>query len=761
MANWDVLISDAVLRWRWPLFWIGVILAALASWPATKLEYDRSIENMFSPGDPLLVPHRHLEEIFRGNEVVLCVYDDPNLMHLDESGMQRLANIRRALEKVAGVRGVLSIEMPVGNKVVNDENFVHGQLRKVFEGYTHGSDGRTACVACILDSSSEAKAIREQTIVELRRIMANLPDGLAPGKITGEPVMVHDAFECIDRDGDRLFWATTICLGLVIFWFVRSLKWVLIPLMVVQLSLVLTKGLAGILNLRISMVSSMLTAVVTVVGIGAVMHIVVHYRQALSDGKGAWRALVQTSHSLAAPIFWACLTDASGFASLLIAYVGPVREFGMMMAIGSSMVLLSIALLVPTLTLFGSKDEGATVFDDRFVSEPLMRLLHFMDANAKTLAIVSSAFAAFALIGTYWLEIESDFTRNFRASTDIVKSYEIVESHLGGAGVCDIILPAPEELDWKYLRSVLVLEQALRKQVVVAGRNGDEPALTKVVSMADLIYEAAPTNLARIRGRRQQLLINTGLKSMRKNLPEFFDALYTVDPNDPAKSWFRVMLRARERQPSQQKLEIIEQIKTVTKKHFPEAEITGHFILLANLIDSLLSDQWRSFIVSIVAIVIIMLLALRDVRLVLIAMVPNIIPITMVMGLMGWAGLELNMGAAMIAAVSIGLSIDGSIHYLIEFVRARRTGHSVPACIDQVQESVGKSMVYSTFALMAGFLVLAVSDFVPTVYFGILMSASLLFTLIGTLLWLPMLLKFVIRDPSRVSLPAAASASSS
>ncbi len=753
MHRLDACVASFLLRWRWPLFAVGVVLGLLSLRPGSTLKYDRTIENMFAPDDPLLQPHLELKRIFQGNDVVLAVYDDPQLLNPDQSGMKRLERIRKSLQKIPGVRGVLSLEMPVGTDVVEPDSYVHEQIRKLFEGFTHGADGRTASIACLLEPAERSPTSRAQLIAAMRAQMANLPDGLKPGRITGEPVMIHDAFGYIEDDGHRLFWATTICLGLVIYWFVRSLKWVVIPLVVVQLALLLTNGLLGAMQLKLSMVSSMLTAVVTVVGIGAVMHVLVQYRQAMSRGKGAWRALVQTLHQLAAPIFWACLTDTIGFASLLIAYVGPVREFGLMMALGSLMVLVSAILVLPALASISTRREQATpTWNDRLIAGPLVWLARVVDRHALSIAAVTFVFSLFAMAGTAWLRVESDFTRNFRTSTDIVQSYDIVESHLGGAGVCDVILPAPQPLDWAYLRRVLIFESQLRRDVRLVGQPDAAPPLTKVISLADILYRAAPSDISRMRPRRQQLLINAGLRSMRKGIPEFFAALYSVDPDDPQKAWYRVMLRSRERQSSRQKLQIVDQVDKIARKHFPQAQVTGYFVLLANLIDSLLSDQWRSFAVSIVGIALIMWLALRDLRLVMIAMVPNVIPITVVMGLTGWLGIDLNMGAAMIAAVSIGLSIDGSIHYLIEFSRARARGRGLPETIEQIQKSVGMSMVYTTFALMAGFGVLATSRFIPTVYFGVLMCASLLFTLLGTLLWLPLLLQ--VTEPNGQSLAA-------
>jgi uncharacterized protein len=160
----------------------------------------------------------------------------------------------------------------------------------------------------------------------------------------------------------------------------------------------------------------------------------------------------------------------------------------------------------------------------------------------------------------------------------------------------------------------------------------------------------------------------------------------------------------------------------------------------------MLGDQWRTFFVCTIGIFAMLLVAFRSVRLSLIALVPNLLPIYVVMGMMGWLGLRMNMGAAMIAAVSMGQTVDSSLHYLVCFQRARKSGMSVNAALTSVQQTVGQSMIFSTIALIIGFGVLITSEFVPTIYFGALMSLAMLGGLFGNLVALPLLLSWTERD---------------
>jgi uncharacterized protein len=224
------------------------------------------------------------------------------------------------------------------------------------------------------------------------------------------------------------------------------------------------------------------------------------------------------------------------------------------------------------------------------------------------------------------------------------------------------------------------------------------------------------------------------------------------------------MLRARERQPADAKLELIRQVRTITDEELnreewqqilqelpgspsaEDAELTGVYVLLVHLIRSIVRDQWVCFAVAVIGIGLMMIVALRSVRLAAIALVPNALPILIVLGLMGWLGLRINMGAAMIAAVSMGLSIDSSIHYLTSYRRRRAAGRRVVQALGDVQQTVGLAAAFSTLALIVGFAVLCTSQFVPTIYFGFLVMLAMLGGLLGNLLVLPLLLQATERD---------------
>ncbi|MBI1901987.1 MAG: MMPL family transporter [Planctomycetia bacterium] len=715
-------LSETLVAWRWPLLALGAVLAAASLWPASRLGFDRSIEAMFAPDDPLLPPYHQLKRTFGGNEVVLAAYVDADLMTVP--GLARVQALTERLGKVEGVRASLSLtSTPAGTNV----DSLGPKFMELMEGYVVSADHRTAGVVCILHPQPDGDR-RTATIRELRAVVEGHNP---PGVLAGEPVMVIEGFQAVEDDGSRLGLLSTLLLMAVILLCFRSVRWMVLPIAVVQLALLMTKALLVTSRMRLSMVSSMLWAIVTVVGIATVVHIIMAFREGRKSGAAPPEALALAGRALASAILWSVLTTAAGFGSLLAASVGPVHDFGLMMALGTLLAMAAMAFVIPGLALAGRIDaDPKRVFGEGRLDALLVRLLEGLLRRPKTIAVILAVLSVAGALGNAFLDVETDFTRNFRESSSVVRSYRLVEANLGGAGVWDVMLPAPDVLDDAYLKRVRRLQERLRQDV---------PGLTKTLSLADVV-DAAPGAAA---------LLPTKLKIayLKQSLPALVDSLHGRDP-DTGCYYARIMLRARERQPSREKQNLILAVERIGREEFPPrdgdpltgAQTTGFFVLLASLIESMVRDQWVTFSIASGAIYLMMLVAVRSFRLAAIAMVPNVVPILVITGAMGWLGVKINMGAVMIAAVSIGMSIDSSIHYLIGYQRLRASGHESIEALRRVQETVGRAASLSTLALIVGFSALVVSEFVPTIYFGSLVSLAMLGGLCGNVVFLPLLL---------------------
>ena len=741
-----------------------MVITACALPLATNLEFDRSLENMFSANDPLLPPLRKLQRTFGGNEVILLVYQDDELLDPQGAGVNRLRQVTEQLRDIPGIEDVLSLAvlddmlkklafvkqftlrrslLPV--PILAEDDPLAQSLLEMFRGMTHGDDGKTAAVILMLEPES-GEVSRSETVTRIRTVAENLPDHLAAGMIAGEPVMVVDGFRFVEEDGRKLGLLSTVLLAFVILVCFQSFRWALIAVVVVQFTLLMARALLNVLKLQLSMVSSMLMALVTVIGIATVVHIAVRYRLARSRELSPTDALQESVHYLAAPVFWTCCTDAVGFAALLVAEVGPVRDFGLMMAGGSLLVLLSVFLTIPGMVLLAAPNKPPRYVwgRDRLIGG-LGLLAERLRHRRGWVMAVALGVGLLAMAGLPRLQLETDFTRNFKQESELARAYHFIEDQLGGAGSWDLLVPAPKTLDKSYVDRVDRFQQRLRSlQMPSEQAVNPRAALTSVVSLVDGLRAWQQQPMGRGLSVEQNAIL------MQTAMPGFMRAIRGTDPENPNDHYLRIMLRSRERQSAEDKQWLIREVERISNEQFPPTDTrsttrpaaTGFYVLLTNLIKSLLRDQWICFVVASLGIGLIMTLAFRSVSLAVIALIPNILPILVVMGGMGWFGAYVNMGAVMIAAVSMGLSIDSTIHYVISFQRQHAAGKSVSEALAHSHRTVGFSVVLATLALVVGFSVLCTSQFVPIVYFGLLVGLSMLGGLLGNLFLLPLLLEW-------------------
>lgn len=785
-----------LVQWRFIALFVVAICVVAAWWFREPLPVDRSLDRMFANDNQAAIAFRKNKVLFGGDEIVILFYRDEQLFAKDRRGIRRLKTIvdqihnKQTGEKLAGVSSTLSLldadrmltgaellkaipaamfQFSDAKKVADDMFLPAGvvsddplakQALETFAGYTHSPDGKTSAVVCVLTPEAESPIPRAQTIANLRSIAATLDSGA----VIGEPVMVADGFRFIADDGVRLTWWSTILLAMVIGVCFRSLRWVLIPLVVVHSVIAVSEAAIGWLGMHQTMVSSMLTAIVTVIGVAAAMHVIVRFRSLRKQGITGSSAMVETLTLVAFPTLLACITDAVGFISLCVSGVAPVRDFGVMTALGGLLVFPALMLITPGLAFLGPFDQDPKpTWGGGAIQWVLRRLGDFSRSNPIPLLLF--LFAAFVLggIGLARMEFETDFTRNFRSSADIVRSYKLVEQHFGGAGVWDVALPAPKKLTNQYLQQVGEFEAELRS---IPPHSGRRAALSKVVGLVDIdaivvaLLKRAESKLADFSQPIVAGVLRTVFKGlidspedrfqlMHDSLPEFLDALRGAGADENGEYWLRISLRSPERVSSEAKLSLIQSVEEAAARYSQRdefktpARVSGIYILLATLVESLVADQRLMFLCAAIGLLLVLAMAFRSFLQAVIGLIPNVLPVVVLLGGMGLIGWKVNMGAAMIAAVSMGLSIDSSVHYLTMFRRAIRQGNSPRAAIGRAQRSVGEAAVLATIALMVGFTVLVVSNFIPTIYFGVLVSLAMLGGLFGNLVILPMLLSLV------------------
>ena len=721
--SWLIRLTNLLLDYRRWWLALSILLTAAAWFPASRLQFEQSIESLYAKDNVRLAAWRESKQTFGGDEFVVIAYTDQDLFvpgedRLTDAARERIEALLKQLERVPGLQKdsfqnlAQALQAPIGRSII----------RKLMEGVLVGADGETTAIFCRLEPEGTAKIPRAQTYQLVRDIAtAHNP----PAAVVGEPVQVHDMFRYVEEDGATLGWASALLLMLVIFILFRSIRWMVLPLIVVQVTLIWTKALLVLSGMQLSMVSSMLNSLVTIIGIATVMHITLRFREHRFTREPV-EALRQTMLELTVPIFWTIATTAAGFAAVLTSSIAPVASFGIMMTLATLIVLVTCGLVLPGAILLGeSRGIPGRAPAEAQMTRALGHLTVWVEHRPLIVGGVMALFTAICAAGLFRLQVETDFSKNFRANSPIVKSLDLFETRLGGAGTWEVNFPAPHELDAAFLKQVREFAAELREL-----EDQKSPGrLTKVIAVIDGLDVLG------------MLPLRWQISALERMQPDFITSLY-----NPQQGRMRIMLRARERQPSETKLKLIADVEQAAQKRFPEARATGLFVLLTYLIESLMGDQVSSFVIAAVAIVVLMTIAYRSLALGSILLIPNLFPIVLVIGAMGWIGLPINIATAMIASVSMGLTVDSSIHYLAGYIDARRRrGLSFSAALKETHQGVGLALVFANIALVAGFSVLAMSHFIPLIYFGILVSVAMLGGLLGNLILLPLLLRLVDR----------------
>ncbi|SFJ39367.1 efflux RND transporter permease subunit [Planctomicrobium piriforme] len=732
-------------RQRWTLL-IATALISLALWePASRLKLDESIESLYDERDPFLLAYQRSKANFGGDEFVLVAYTADDVTSQTE--LLKLKEFSDKLSAVPGVRAESTqnlwgtLRNPRATGVVRVALRLPATERALLDLSRHiliGEDGKTVCVVLRLLDSKDSPVPRSQTIKQIREIAA---EHRPQAYVAGEPVQIYDMFRYVDQDSWRLGLASSGLLMAVILIFFRNLRWVVLPILIIQVTLLWTCGLLQLTGMKLSMVSSMLTSLITVIAIATTMHITVIYRD-LRQQYSRLEAFQITFARLVVPMIWVSVTTAIGFASLLTSGATPVRSFSIMMALGSLLVPLLCVLILPGGILIGKvQSDPRTPFGERILTGELDRLSNWAVNHPWKIVGATVLLTVIGCLGLLRLKVETDFSRNFRRSSPVVKAIEFFETKMGGAGTWEVSFEVPKEFGELPFDKIRDLTDDLR-----ALKLPDGTGLTKVIALTDGIDlvpriplgEEERRGLFRAIPRFRDALLDERRDMMQHLQPEMEPSLY-----NEKQGRMRIVLRALEQKPAEVKLRLIKQVEQTAQKYFPDAEASGLYVLLTYMISSLLGDQVTSFILSSIGILLCMTIAFRSLSIGLISLVPNILPLILVVGGMGWLGVPINIGTAMIASVSIGLTVDTTILYLTEYQLARQMGDTHLEAVHHAHGGAGMALTLANIALIVGFSILALSNFVPMVYFGVLVSMAMFGGLMGNLLLLPGLLRWV------------------
>ena len=737
---------------------VGTVIVCIPI--AKRLTFDQTIESFFPPDNPDIQLLLQARQDFGGDEFVIVAWEEPGLIRtnpengipeLSEAAASRISGLSQKLSELPGVDKDRTRDLERFLRKSPYNKNTRQKMLKLFDGVLIGPDGQSTAIVLQLLSVKKSPVSRAETVAVIRDTTAATIPGAA---VAGEAVQIQDMFNLVERDGNILYLASLVVLSIMLLVIFKNLRWVLASLGIVIASVTCTRAVLVIAGVQLSMVSSMLNSLVTVISIGTTTHIILYYRELRSE-LDQHAAALRTLRELWHPVMWTVIAIAVGFAALLVSDIVPVRSFAIMMTLGTLIVLLVTLAVLPATFASGSHVPipGKIRMEDA-LDRLLEKMAHVIDRHPIGTTIWCLVLVAVTAPGLFIMQIETDFSRNFRESSPIVKSLKFIETHLGPAGSWNVSFDVPDPITTEFLDSTRELTDRLH-ELSAAGIELDVLSLNDGIDIPPRLGNAAKR-------------MNTFMNKQPEMVEEFYN---------PDRQRMRIVLRSAEQQPTDVKLAQIQQVREIVAGHFDKqhaldvarvaaavvaggaggtantpmpppqsATASGLFVLMAHIIDSLLADQIRSFIGASMGTVVCMWIAFRSLRIGLIALVPNVFPIALVTGSLGLLNVPVNIGTAMIASVAMGFTC--SVHYIAVFQKSLPEV-GLTRALQVAQSGVGKAVVLAHIALVAGFMVLTVSEFIPLVYFGALLSLSMIGGLISDLVLLPLLLRWTTKDPTR------------
>jgi predicted RND superfamily exporter protein len=606
-------------------------------------------------------------------------------------------------------------------------------------------------------SRDERKEARHQDITRIRAIMDNHRQQ-AQLFLGGISMIADDLISFIKKDlkifGIGVLLFLIIALGLIF----RNKRWVILPILCCAFSALAMMGLLGMFGWQVTVISSNFISLQLIITMAITIHLIVRYRDlALADPRATHRDLVEeTIRLMVTPCLFAALTTIAGFGSLLLCNILPVRTFGWMMIAGIGVSMAVTFLLFPAgLMLVAKKTPRVWKKSKYSLTASLARLTEKFGTAVLAVSAVLIILSAF---GISRLAVENSFIDYFKDTTEIYRGMKVIDQNLGGTTPLDVIIeltdtetaaPVEDTGDDEEFEEFEEFEEkkddgrywftADRMEQIKRIHNYLErlPETGKVLSLGTMLKIAEKLN-------KGKPLDNFQLALLYGELPDRLKA-QVLDPYvSVAHNQLRFSVRIRDSEKSLKRDALLKKIRHgLTSELGLKAEnvhLTGLLVLYNNMLQSLFDSQILTLGVVVVMLFAMFLLLFKSFKLALIALVPNLLAVGSVLGFMGWMNIPLDMMTITIAAISIGIAVDNTIHYIYRFKNEFKISQNYLNTMHYCHGSIGYAMYYTSVTIVIGFSILSLSNFLPTIYFGLLTGLAMLIALLAALTLLPQLL---------------------
>ena len=610
------------------------------------------------------------------------------------------------------------------------------------------------------------KKINHQNIAAIREVIKEFTD---TGEIHlgGVPMIADDMIEFIKSDlvnfGVGVFLFIIITL-IVVF---RELRWVALPLLNCFYAVLIMIGVLGFVNWDVTVISSNFISLMLILTIAMNIHLAVRYKQLCNEMPNSEQSEIVflTTKKMVWPCLYTALTTICAFTSLVFSGIKPVIDFGWMMAIGLSVTFLTSFILFPSILLLLKKKEDS--FNNEAQSHFTGGLAYLAKHHGNKVLFLSGLLTIITIIGITKLKVENSFINYFKEKTEIYQGMKLIDEKLGGTTPLDIVINFKKETfdsnesipssddtelglddDFFDLGSEIEINtkdywftSTKIKQIEKAHNYLESlPEIGKVLSLTSLIRVAEDLNEGK---EFDPFELNVIYKKLPEKLKRnIVDPYISIEHNEA-----RINLRVLDSQKDLRRKELIEKINSDFKNKLEfnedQFQITGVLVLYNNMLQSLFDSQIKTLVFVMFGIAIMFIILFRSLTLSIIGIIPNFIAAISILGIMGLLKLPLDMMTITIASITIGIAVDNSIHYIYRFREEFKKINDYKKTIDICHMSVGRAIFNTSVTIIFGFSILVLSNFIPTIYFGLFTGLAMLIAMLAVLTLLPKLILMV------------------
>ncbi len=588
---------------------------------------------------------------------------------------------------------------------------------------------------------------RNALIKKIRKIINNSSQNYTYF-LGGIEMISSDVISYVKSDIIKFSFIVLIIIILILFLIFRQIKWVFAILLTSIISVYFSIGLSGFINFEVTAISANFLSLMFVLSISMNVHIINNYLQINTT-------IIENFKIMFWPCLYTFLTTIVAFVSLVISDIKPVIDFGVIMIIALCITFISSFLILPFIISFFSREKKNYSFNLSF----LKSFYPFAMKYSKYIIGLNMLFFLISIYGIVNLNVENSFVKYFKKNTAIYKGMYIIDNELGGTTPLDIILKFNDindeiniseeiveedleleddfftdeifdnEITWftnEKIQTIKSVHQYLENRLEIG----------KVTSIYSLIDTANQINKNDLSTFELSILYNEIPKNYKSDL---IDPYLNIENN-----MIKISARVKDSK-NIKRNELINDVNLYLENEFDNLKdfsVNGLLVLYNNMLKTLFSSQIKSLAFVVFAIFIMFILLFRSIKLSIIGIIPNILASTFILGLIGLLKIPLDIMTITIAAISIGIAVDNTIHYIYRYKENLKYNSNQNEMIEKTHLTVGNAVLITSIAITSGFLILCLSSFVPTIYFGLFTSLAMIFAMIGVLITLPSILKY-------------------